>query len=260
MAPSADSLKAFFGHKRERELLAEFDPERVPAHVAIIMDGNGRWAAKRGLPRIAGHRAGAKAIREAIETCIETGVRYLTLYSFSSENWRRPEDEVKGLMTLFVEVLEAELANLEEKGVRLVLIGREYDLPSRTRNAFLRAEERTLGNEKLTLVVAMNYGGRDEIVDAVRHIASDVVDGSLDLADIGEDTVTRHLYTTPAGIPDPDLVIRTSGEMRISNFLLWQIAYSELWVTSVLWPDFKRYHLLHALAEFQKRTRRFGGT
>jgi undecaprenyl diphosphate synthase len=260
MAPGADSLRAFFGHKREQELLAEFNPERVPAHVAIIMDGNGRWAARRGLPRIAGHRAGAKAIRECIETCIETGVRYLTLYSFSSENWRRPEDEVKGLMTLFVEVLEAELANLEEKGVRLVLIGREYDLPSPTRNAFVRAQERTFGNEKLTLVVAMNYGGRDEIVDAVRHIAADVADGSLQLEDIGEETVARHMYTAPAGVPDPDLVIRTSGEMRVSNFLLWQIAYSELWVTAVLWPDFKRYHLLHAIVDFQKRTRRFGGT
>ena len=258
MAGDPDRLQAFFPHARERELLASFDPSRVPEHVAIIMDGNGRWAAKRGLPRIAGHRAGAKAIREAIEACDAVGIRYLTLYSFSSENWRRPEDEVKGLMTLFVEVLEAELARLEEKSVRLKLVGREYDLPSGTREAFLRAQERTKDNTGLTLVVAMNYGGRGEICDATRAIAREVAEGRLDPAAIDEDAIASHLYT--AGIPDPDLVVRTSGEMRISNFLLWQIAYSELWVTQVLWPDFKRYDLLRALVDYQKRARRFGGS
>jgi undecaprenyl diphosphate synthase len=252
------SLQAFFKHSRERELLPSLDPESVPRHVAIIMDGNGRWAAKRGLPRIAGHRAGAKAIRETIETCDALGVRYLTLYSFSSENWRRPEDEVKGLMTLFVEVLEAELARLEEKSVRLRLVGREYDLPSATREAFLRAEERTKDNTGLTLVVAMNYGGRGELVDAARAIAAEVAAGALSPEAIDEDTVAAHLYT--AGIPDPDLVIRTSGEMRVSNFLLWQIAYAELWVTSVLWPDFGRGDLLRAVVDYQRRGRRYGGT
>jgi undecaprenyl diphosphate synthase len=253
-----DRLHACFSHKRDRELLTDFDPARVPAHVAVIMDGNGRWASRRGLPRIAGHRAGAKAIRECIETCIELGVRYLTLYSFSSENWRRPEDEVKGLMTLFVEVLEAELSRLEEKGVRLVLIGREYDLPSATREAFLRAEERTRDNAQLTLVVAMNYGGRGEIVDATRAIAREAAEGRIDPDAVDESVVASHLYT--ADIPDPDLVVRTSGEMRISNFLLWQIAYAELWVTQVLWPDFKRGDLLRAVVEYGRRGRRFGGT
>jgi undecaprenyl diphosphate synthase len=260
VARGDDSLRAFFGHKREQGLLAEFDPVRVPAHVAIIMDGNGRWAAKRGLPRIAGHRAGAKAIRETIEAALELGIRYLTLYSFSSENWRRPEDEVRGLMRLFVEVLEAELANLEEKGVRLVLIGREYDLPSATRDAFVRAEARTECNQRLTLVVAMNYGGRTEIADAMRTIAEEVAAGTLQPDAVDEAAIARRLYTARAGIPDPDLVIRTSGELRVSNFLLWQIAYSELWVTPVLWPDFRRYHLLHAVVDFEKRQRRFGSS
>ncbi len=251
-------LQAFFRHTRERELLPSFDPAGVPAHVAVIMDGNGRWAAKRGLPRIAGHRAGAKAIREVIEACDAVGIRFLTLYSFSSENWRRPEDEVKGLMSLFVEVLQAELAKLEEKSVRLRLVGREYDLPSATREAFLRAQERTAGNTGLTLVVAMNYGGRGEIADAARSLARSAADGSLDPETIDEDAIASRLYT--AGIPDPDLVIRTSGEMRVSNFLLWQIAYAELWVTQVLWPDFKRYDLLRALVDYQRRGRRYGGS
>jgi undecaprenyl diphosphate synthase len=259
VARDVTGLEAFFGHKRERELLAEFDPSGVPRHVAIIMDGNGRWAQRRGLPRIAGHRAGVKAIRETIETCDEVGVRFLTLYSFSSENWSRPEDEVKGLMSLFVEVLEAEFARLDEKGVRIVLIGREYDLPSATRDAFVRARERTKDNRGLTLVVALNYGGRSEIVDAARSLAASARDGIIGPDDIDETAIADRLYTAPAGIPDPELVIRTSGEMRLSNFLLWQVAYAELWVTSVLWPDFKRHDLLKALVDFQKRGRRFGG-
>jgi undecaprenyl diphosphate synthase len=258
VAVDPTQITAYFHSARERELLSALDAERIPAHVAVIMDGNGRWAAKRGLPRIAGHRGASKAIRECIEACDKLGVRYLTLYSFSSENWRRPEDEVKGLMLLFVEVLQAELRGLEDKGVRLKLIGRDYDLPSSTREAFLAAQERTKDNPGLTLVVALNYGGRAELVDAFRSLASEVADGSRSPDSIGEDDLAAHLYT--AGIPDPDLVVRTSGEMRVSNFLLWQIAYSELWVTQVLWPDFKRYDLLRAVVDFQKRGRRFGGT
>lgn len=258
MAVDLDTLRAFFPHSRERELLASFDPDRVPRHVAVIMDGNGRWAEKRGLPRIAGHRAGWKAIREVLDACDTMGVRFLTLYSFSSENWRRPEDEVKGLMSLFVEVLEAELRGMEERGVRLKLIGRDYDLPSATREAFVRAQERTKDNTGMTLVVALNYGGRNEICDATRAIAREVAAGRLDADDITEDTIGARLYTRD--IPDPDLVIRTSGEMRISNFLLWQIAYAELWVTQVLWPDFKRYDVLRAVVDYQKRGRRFGAS
>jgi undecaprenyl diphosphate synthase len=256
-ADPTDRLQAFFKHRRDAALLASLDPQRVPRHVAVIMDGNGRWAEKRGLPRIAGHRAGWKAIREVMDACDTLGVRYLTLYSFSSENWRRPEDEVKGLMSLFVEVLQAELRGMEERGVRLKLIGRDYDLPSSTREAFLKAEERTKDNTGMTLVVALNYGGRSELSDATRAIAREVAEGRLSPDAVDEQTVASHLYT--AGIPDPDLVIRTSGEQRISNFLLWQIAYAELWVTSVLWPDFDRGDVLRAVTDFGKRARRYGG-
>ncbi|MDZ4654564.1 MAG: isoprenyl transferase [Coriobacteriia bacterium] len=258
MTPSSLSRQKFFSSKRERALLAQLDVACVPRHVAIIMDGNGRWASRRGLPRIAGHRAGAKAIREVIAASIELGIPYLTIYSFSSENWRRPTDEVHGLMSLFVEVLERELDNLQKQRVRVKVIGRSEEMPEQTMQAFQRTEKRTAENDVLTLVVALNYGGRTELVDAAKEIASDVASGILDCDTIDEDTISGKLYT--AGLPDPDLVIRTSGEMRISNFLLWQIAYSELWVTSVLWPDFKRYDLLRAVVDFQKRTRRFGGS
>lgn len=222
------------------------------------MDGNGRWASRRGLPRVAGHRAGVKPIREAIATSIELGIPYLTLYSFSSENWRRPSDEVHSLMDLFVEVLERELDNLQKQDVRVRVIGRAEGMPELTMEAFRRTEERTIDNDTLTLSIALNYGGRTELTDATKAIARKVASGDLTVEAIDEEVVSAHLYT--AGVPDPDLVIRTSGEMRVSNFLLWQIAYSELWVTSVLWPDFKRYDLLRAVVDFQKRTRRFGGS
>lgn len=251
------ALEAFFRSRTDRELLGRLDVAQMPQHVAIIMDGNGRWAAKRALPRQLGHKAGAKAVREAIGTCLELGVRYLTLYSFSSENWRRSAEEVNALMSLFVEVLEAEMDNLMSKRVRVVLIGSENGVPERTMSAFRDAERQTAGNDRLTLVVALNYGGRLELADAVRSIARDVAQGRLDPDDITEQTVADHLYTR--ALPDPDLLIRTSGEMRVSNFLLWQIAYSELWVTSVLWPDFRRGDLLRAVVDFQHRSRRFGG-
>ncbi|PKQ10064.1 MAG: hypothetical protein CVT69_01680 [Actinobacteria bacterium HGW-Actinobacteria-9] len=230
----------------------------MPAHVAIIMDGNGRWAAEKGLPRIAGHRAGAKAVREAILTAIELGLEYLTLYSFSTENWRRPQDEVSGLMGLFVEILERELDNLQKMHVRVRVIGRREALPGPTDAAFRRAEQATAENDALTLVIALNYGGRAEITDAVREIAAQVADGSLAPTDITEETIAAHLYT--ARMPDPELLVRTSGEMRVSNFLLWQVAYSEFVVAEAFWPDFDRHEFLAAIVDYQNRTRRFGGS
>lgn len=255
--PDRAAIEAFFSAKRDRELLDELELDRVPRHVAIIMDGNGRWATKRGLPRAAGHRAGVKAIRETILAALELGIEVLTVYSFSSENWRRPRSEVEHLMDLFVEVLEQELRTLQDLGVRVVVIGRREGLPPRTAQAFERAERDTADNQRLTYVVALNYGGRQELVDAVRAIAADAAAGKLDPASIDEDTVRSRLYAPD--LPDPDLLIRTSGELRISNFLLWQIAYSELWVTATLWPDFDRHHLLKAVVDYQHRRRRFGG-
>ena len=257
MTPTPEALQAFFRSKRDRELLGGLDPHRVPRHVAVIMDGNGRWAARRGLPRIAGHRAGAKAVRELISAAIELGVGYLTIYSFSSENWNRPRDEVSGLMHLFVEVLERELDALQRLGVRLTVLGREEGVPSATAATFARAESATRDNDRLVLIVALNYGGRLEIADATRRIAEKVATGEIDVAEIDESTVADHLYLPD--VPDPDLLIRTSGEMRVSNFLLWQIAYSELWITGVLWPDFSRHDLLRAVIDYQSRDRRFGG-
>ncbi len=256
MCPDSSSRAQFF--EGADELLREFDAERTPRHVAIIMDGNGRWAQQRGLPRLAGHKAGARAVREVIAASIELGVRYLTIYSFSSENWSRPQDEVKGIMALFVEVLERELSSLEKLAVRVKVIGDTAALPEPTRNAFERCVSRTAANDGLTLVVALNYGARADLVRAVRSLVVAAQDGSLESAAfIDEETVAHALSTV--GIPDPDLVIRTSGEMRVSNFLLWEIAYSELLITDTLWPDFARLDMLAAVVEFQSRTRRFGG-
>ncbi len=257
MTPSDATRKEFFKGKRAAALLGEFDPERAPSHVAIIMDGNGRWAAKRGLPAVAGHSAGAKAVREAIAASIELGIEYLTIYSFSSENWSRPEDEVSGLMRLFIEVLEREVNNLMRMNVRVQVIGRMDELPTATREAFERVCSKTAGNSGLTLVVALNYGARTEILAAAQALASEAASGTLDPAAIDEAAFSAKLST--AGIPDPDLLVRTSGEWRISNFLLWQIAYSELWITNVLWPDFNRADLLRGVVDYQKRDRRFGG-
>lgn len=257
MAPTADSIAAFFTSKRDRELLPQLDPGRVPRHVAIIMDGNGRWATRHGLPRLAGHRAGAKALRETILAATELGIGYLTVYSFSSENWRRPRDEVSGLMRLFVEVLERELDSLQRTNVRLRVLGRPEGMPDATLASFRRAEQRTAANDGLVLIVALNYGGRQELADAARALALDAAAGRLDPDSIDETALGAHLYLPD--VPDPELVIRTSGELRVSNFLLWQIAYSELWITAVLWPDFSRHDLLRAVVDFQRRDRRFGG-
>jgi len=251
------STSQFFTTERGRDLLGHFDGSKAPRHVAIIMDGNGRWAAKRGLPRVAGHRAGAKATEEAIGTALETGVRCLTLYSFSSENWRRPADEVNALMSLFVEVLKAKMGLLQDRKVRVHVIGRLDEMPVVTATAFRDAMAATASNDVLDLVIALNYGSRNEIVDAVRSIARDAVAGTLEPEAVNEDTIAGRLYT--AGLPDPDLLVRTSGELRVSNFLLWQIAYTELYVTETLWPDFDRDDFLAALVDYQLRERRFGG-
>lgn len=236
------------------------DPDRVPQHVAVIMDGNGRWAKKRALNRLRGHKAGIEAVRETIRCASDVGVRYLTIYSFSTENWKRPADEVVGLMDLFAKTMLAEVDGLDEENVRVRTIGDLSPLPAETREAFEEAWEQTRGNTGMTLVVAVNYGARQEIlhaVDALRHQAAlSASEGAAELPELTEEMLERELYT--ADIPDPDLVIRTSGELRISNFLLWQIAYSEFYCTDVLWPDFNRYDLLRALLDFQGRDRRFG--
>ena len=229
----------------------------VPAHVAIIMDGNGRWATRKGLPRVAGHREGVKAARASVRAGDAMGLRFLTLYAFSTENWNRPEDEVTTLMRLLEESIYRELPELMERNVRLRVIGRSNGVPLPVRRGIDRVVRETQDNTGLNLMLAFNYGGRDELLDAFRALAGKVRAGELNPEDISETHVSRALYT--GGIPDPDLLIRTSGEMRISNFLLWQIAYTELWITPVLWPDFRAADLYRAIADFQQRNRRFGG-
>ena len=231
--------------------------KNIPRHVAIIMDGNGRWARHRDLPRLKGHEAGVESIRCVVRSCGELGIRYLTLYAFSVENWSRPRAEVSALMKLLVFFLRKEVRELDENNVRLMVIGRIDGLPPTAQKEIQRAEAQTRDNTGLTLVLALNYGGRAEIIDAVRSIVSEVQKGKKNLQDLNEESFANHLYTRR--IPDPELLIRTSGEMRISNFLLWQISYTEIWVTPVLWPDFRKEHLLAALEDYQKRKRRFGG-
>ena len=226
------------------------DEGRVPRHVAVIMDGNGRWAKKRALNRLRGHRAGIEAVRETIRAASDVGVRFLTIYSFSTENWKRPDDEVEGLMDLFAKTMLAEVDGLHEEHVRVKTIGDMSRLPSDTREAFEEAWEKTCNNDGMTLVVAVNYGSRQEILHAVNELI-ERGEGAVD-----EEAFEQALYT--AGIPDPELLIRTSGEMRVSNFLLWQLAYTEFYCTDVLWPDFNRYEFLRALLSYQSRDRRFG--
>jgi len=228
----------------------------IPKHVAIIMDGNGRWATKRHLPRSAGHRAGVESLREIINASIEIGVEYLTVYSLSSENWKRPESEIKFLMKLFLATIKNELRLLMEYGVRLRLIGDRKSLPPEVVKAYEEAEKKTSENTKLNFNIALNYGSRQEILDAFKALGEKINSGELDIEDIGIKDLSDNLYTKD--IPDPDFLIRTSGEHRISNFLLWQISYSELYFTKVLWPDFKRKHFIKAIDEYQKRNRRFG--
>lgn len=231
----------------------------IPRHVAVIMDGNGRWAKKRALNRLRGHKAGIEAVRETIRCANDLGVDYLTIYSFSTENWKRPEDEVTGLMELFAKTMLAEVDGLHEEHVRVRTIGDLSLLPDETRLAFEEAWEKTKNNDGMTLVVAVNYGSRQEILRAVNSCVQRALEAGAafsDLPKLTEDIFEQSLYT--ADIPDPDLLIRTSGEMRVSNFLLWQIAYTEFVCTDVLWPDFNRYDFLKALLEYQSRDRRFG--
>jgi undecaprenyl diphosphate synthase len=226
--------------------------DRVPVHIAIIMDGNGRWAAKRKRPRLAGHRAGTENLREIISACVEFDIKYLTLYSFSTENWGRPQEEIAGLMRILGDVIERELKKLHEEGVQLRHIGHLEGLSSKLRKKILDAIELTRNNSRLILSLAFNYGGRDEIICAVREIVRDGVKPK----DITEELVAKYLFT--AGVPDPDLVIRTSGEMRTSNFLIWQSTYAEWYVTPTLWPDFDKEELRKALMAYGQRDRRFG--
>lgn len=233
-------------------------PAPLPRHVAVIMDGNGRWATQRGLPRVAGHEAGADAVREIVRTCAKRGVQVLTLYSFSTENWARPDDEVHALMALLERYLREELQELMQNEVRLSAIGQLHRLPRAVREGLQAVGRLTEQNRGLRLVLALSYGSRAEIVDAVRALGERVARGELRAEDIDEVQIGAHLYT--AGLPDPDLLIRTSGELRLSNFLLWQVAYAELYVTDVLWPDFREANLDLAFASFAARQRRFGKT
>ncbi|HLK48416.1 MAG TPA: isoprenyl transferase [Bryobacteraceae bacterium] len=243
---------------KDWDLARAIDPARLPAHIAIIMDGNGRWARRRRLPRVAGHQAGVGPVRSTVETCARLGVKVLTLYAFSVENWKRPRAEVETLWRLLRYYLRQELPELQKNDIRLQAIGRPDALPPQVRRELEAAVEATAANRGLLVNLAINYGGRAEIVDAVNAILEVArLDGRLATLKLDEELISANLYT--ASCPDPDLLIRTSGEMRISNFLLWQIAYAELYVTETLWPDFKRRDLLQAILEYQKRERRYGG-
>ena len=226
---------------------------KIPDHIAIIMDGNGRWARKRHLPRIEGHRQGSRSLKEAIKACMELGVRYLTVYAFSTENWKRPKEEVSFLMNLLSSAIEKEIEELDSNNITIRFLGRLSMLPQKLQDKIRSAENRTKNNTRMNLNVMLSYGGRAEIVDAIKSIVKNNVKSDK----IDECLVSRSLYT--GGMPDPDLLIRTAGEMRISNFMLWQMAYTELWITEVLWPDFKKKHLLEAVESYNKRIRKFGG-
>ena len=231
--------------------------QNIPRHVAIIMDGNGRWARSRGLPRVAGHRAGVRSVQEAIKGARESGVKILTLYAFSTENWKRPKYEINALFGLLENYIDRESRTLIENNIKLSVIGRFEDLPEAIREKLKNIIDKTKDNTALTLNLALNYGARQEIIDAVHAIISDCASGKVRAGDIDENEFSKYLYTK--NIPDPDLLIRTSGEMRVSNFLLWQISYAELYVTKKLWPDFKKSDFKKAINEYKKRGRRYGG-
>ncbi len=257
VTPSGPSARADLGKLGEVELLELVRANAIPEHVAIIMDGNGRWATQRGWLRAAGHKEGVTAARRVIRAADAVGLRYLTLYAFSTENWSRPAQEVSMLMALLERAIVSELPELMERNVRLRIIGRPDGVPPAVQRGIDRVVNGTANNTGLQLFMAFNYGGRDELLDAFRALARRVAAGELAPDDITEAHVTRALYTKD--VPDPDLLIRTSGEMRVSNFLLWQIAYTELWITPTLWPDFGAPDLYRAIADFQGRVRRFGG-
>jgi len=245
--------------RKETELYRRLDPHRLPRHIAIIMDGNGRWAKRRHMPRVAGHRAGVEAVRSTVETAARIHIPALTLYAFSEENWKkRPASEVGFLMGLLSRYLKAEVPTLNKNNIRLEYIGRQHELPSDVQERMEWARAATSRNTGMVLTLALNYSARSELVDAFHSILDAAArNGGVDHVRIDEDTVSRHLYTRH--LPDPDLVVRTSGEMRLSNFLLWQLAYAEIYVTPTLWPDFRGLHLLEGIAEYQKRERRYGG-
>ncbi len=251
-------LEALSPGERDWRIATKLDPKRLPAHIAIIMDGNGRWARQRNYPRIMGHKAGVNPVRDVAETCAQLGIEALTLYAFSVENWKRPRHEIEGLWRLLRFYLRRELPNLMRNNIRLVAIGRIEALPDPVQRELESVMDNTAENRGLRLNLAINYGGRTELVDAVNAVLDNArVEGNLDSLEITEQSIGAHLYTS--GLKDPDLLIRTSGEMRISNFLLWQIAYAELYITDTLWPDFTRTELLEAIFEYQNRDRRFGG-
>jgi undecaprenyl diphosphate synthase len=234
----------------------KLDYQKIPKHIAIIMDGNGRWAKERNLPRTMGHKAGVETIRPIVKECSRLGVEYLTLYAFSTENWKRPQDEVDAIMNLLVQYLTKEFEELNKNNVVINSIGEIKKLPEQCRKELNKAYEKTKNNTGLTLNLALNYGGRDELLHAFKDIMKDIQEGKIDESEVDEQTIADHLFT--AGMPDPDIIIRPSGELRLSNFLLWQSAYSELWFSDIKWPDFKKEDLQKAIHDFQIRDRRFG--
>ncbi|MFA7468866.1 MAG: isoprenyl transferase [Desulfotomaculaceae bacterium] len=245
------------GVNSEQNLMDQLDLSKLPVHVAIIMDGNGRWAVRMGMPRSFGHRTGVKALRQVVELCVELNIRHLTVYAFSTENWKRPREEINVLMDLLVEYLYKEMDELCANNVRINPIGILSELPEKARDAVYAARERSRENTGLVFNVALNYGGRAELVQAIREIAQKINGNQLRVEDIDGEVLADHLYT--AGQPDPDLLIRPSGDYRLSNFLLWQLAYTEFWLTDTMWPDFSKRDLLKAFLDFQSRERRFGG-
>ena len=246
-----------FIDKLFKRKVENLDSRYLPAHIAIIMDGNGRWAKKRGLPRNVGHREGSNALRNIVIFCNKIAVKYLTVYAFSTENWKRPKSEVDALMALLVEFLKNAEKELSRENVRIKVMGDIQTLPAQLQSQIMKVQKMSSKNTGLCLNIALNYGGRDELIAAVKAVTRDVVEKRLAIEKIDGDAIAKRLYTSD--IPDPDLLIRTSGEIRISNFLLWQLAYTEFWFTDVLWPDFKEKHLIQAITEYQNRHRRFGG-
>jgi len=243
-------------NKKEQSILEKIDKDKLPKHIGIIMDGNGRWAKERNLPRTMGHRAGVETLKVIVRKASDIGIKYLTLYAFSTENWKRPAEEVNALMSLLVEYLGRELGELHKNNVIVNSIGDISKLPLPCQKILYESKEKTKNNTGLTLNLALNYGSRDEIIKAVKEISSEVKSGNISIDDIDEKTIENHLYTK--GMPDPDLIIRPSGELRISNFLLWQMAYSELYFSNIYWPDFKPEDLYKAIYDYQNRDRRFG--
>nr|WP_129597180.1 isoprenyl transferase [Anaerophilus nitritogenes] len=250
-------IKKFFLKHQLQNKEVQVDMNHLPKHIAVIMDGNGRWAKKRGLPRSAGHKAGVEALREIIKTCSNLHIQYLTLYAFSTENWKRPKEEVSALMQLLIYYLKQEVSDLHKNNVKIKTIGDIQKLPKAAIEEIEASIELTQNNTGLVVNIALNYGGRDEIIHAVKKLCEEVKENRIEIEEIDEYMLEKFLYTK--GLPDPDLLIRPSGELRISNFLLWQIAYSEFWFSNIFWPDFNKDALMKALLDYQKRDRRFGG-